>query len=374
MNSAITPFDSPSLFEKREPKPDLSAAALHELLAQSQPEQVLPWTQLLPLIATLNDPPYFPKAALEYVDLHWPHYRTHVYEELLRYVNTPEQELNANDCRHIFAGCLLAHRRDADCFEIAKNLALFSNMQLENTLGDSHSELISSWFAAWCHHSFERVQWLREVSTGQHGHGWQMRYTCWAALAICGAESVIGFEQLDRDAIAFCEHFIDQMKQDIWIDPAQPDDIFDASTYVSFAICEWMDVCLRPMHLPLVKSWFTAGYVDEGTVDWGSIQRDVDRLASKPLLIDANSPTYPKPSAKRFPKSVFEEIGWWAWFYEKYEPSPSDDSPWHAADPHGDFYREHGQSLPFVRLEAKIGRNDPCSCGSGKKYKKCCGA
>lgn len=26
----------------------------------------------------------------------------------------------------------------------------------------------------------------------------------------------------------------------------------------------------------------------------------------------------------------------------------------------------------IVRVE-KIGRNDPCSCGSGKKYKKCCG-
>lgn len=24
--------------------------------------------------------------------------------------------------------------------------------------------------------------------------------------------------------------------------------------------------------------------------------------------------------------------------------------------------------------EVKIGRNDPCSCGSGKKYKKCCGS
>jgi SWIM/SEC-C metal-binding protein len=23
--------------------------------------------------------------------------------------------------------------------------------------------------------------------------------------------------------------------------------------------------------------------------------------------------------------------------------------------------------------EEKIGRNDPCPCGSGKKYKKCCG-
>jgi SEC-C motif domain protein len=26
------------------------------------------------------------------------------------------------------------------------------------------------------------------------------------------------------------------------------------------------------------------------------------------------------------------------------------------------------------REEPKIGRNDPCSCGSGKKFKKCCGA
>ncbi|HDP1356122.1 TPA: SEC-C domain-containing protein, partial [Klebsiella pneumoniae] len=22
--------------------------------------------------------------------------------------------------------------------------------------------------------------------------------------------------------------------------------------------------------------------------------------------------------------------------------------------------------------EAKVGRNDPCPCGSGKKYKQCC--
>lgn len=28
---------------------------------------------------------------------------------------------------------------------------------------------------------------------------------------------------------------------------------------------------------------------------------------------------------------------------------------------------------PYRREEPKIGRNDPCTCGSGKKYKKCCG-
>ena len=25
------------------------------------------------------------------------------------------------------------------------------------------------------------------------------------------------------------------------------------------------------------------------------------------------------------------------------------------------------------RVEQKLGRNEPCSCGSGKKYKNCCG-
>src|SRR6185437_11046735 len=28
----------------------------------------------------------------------------------------------------------------------------------------------------------------------------------------------------------------------------------------------------------------------------------------------------------------------------------------------------------IVREVPKVGRNDPCPCGSGKKYKKCCGA
>ena len=31
-------------------------------------------------------------------------------------------------------------------------------------------------------------------------------------------------------------------------------------------------------------------------------------------------------------------------------------------------------SQPIVNAKKKVGRNDPCPCGSGKKYKKCCGA
>ena len=32
------------------------------------------------------------------------------------------------------------------------------------------------------------------------------------------------------------------------------------------------------------------------------------------------------------------------------------------------------QRVQPVRVENKVGRNDPCPCGSGKKYKNCHGA
>lgn len=40
------------------------------------------------------------------------------------------------------------------------------------------------------------------------------------------------------------------------------------------------------------------------------------------------------------------------------------------------FSHSDGSTLkqPAVRSEKKVGRNDPCTCGSGRKYKKCCGA
>jgi uncharacterized protein len=42
-----------------------------------------------------------------------------------------------------------------------------------------------------------------------------------------------------------------------------------------------------------------------------------------------------------------------------FEPDDEDE---YSADP----------QEPYVRATPKVGRNDPCPCGSGKKYKKCC--
>jgi preprotein translocase subunit SecA len=37
------------------------------------------------------------------------------------------------------------------------------------------------------------------------------------------------------------------------------------------------------------------------------------------------------------------------------------------------YRHNHGRQLGPVVPTEKVGRNDPCPCGSGKKYKKCCG-
>lgn len=42
--------------------------------------------------------------------------------------------------------------------------------------------------------------------------------------------------------------------------------------------------------------------------------------------------------------------------------------------PHRHADSDHAPAATYVRAAAKIGRNDPCPCGSGSKFKKCHGA
>ena len=54
--------------------------------------------------------------------------------------------------------------------------------------------------------------------------------------------------------------------------------------------------------------------------------------------------------------------------------SPQQQRP-SGAPPPGMAMPQAPQPVAPVRRDApKVGRNDPCPCGSGRKYKKCCGA
>ncbi len=60
--------------------------------------------------------------------------------------------------------------------------------------------------------------------------------------------------------------------------------------------------------------------------------------------------------------SIFEENGW------KYTVGLEPDNPEDITD----LERLLNPPKPQIS-EKKAGRNDPCPCGSGIKYKKCCG-
>ena len=43
------------------------------------------------------------------------------------------------------------------------------------------------------------------------------------------------------------------------------------------------------------------------------------------------------------------------------------------ARPNAPQAQQERRAIEPVRVEKKVGRNDPCPCGSGKKYKNCHG-
>ena len=55
------------------------------------------------------------------------------------------------------------------------------------------------------------------------------------------------------------------------------------------------------------------------------------------------------------------------------ETAPERRNPWvEAVESRGEAPRSASRSAPRLASGQKVGRNDPCPCGSGKKYKKCC--
>jgi hypothetical protein len=94
---------------------------------------------------------------------------------------------------------------------------------------------------------------------------------------------------------------------------------------------------------------------------------ELDEVEASPrgLWLDRNRTRYP-PIA-----DVADATSWWAAFDKSRGRGPvGHDAMAHA---HDTSLHENEQIEPY-RAPPKVGRNEPCPCGSGRKYKKCCGA
>jgi len=111
--------------------------------------------------------------------------------------------------------------------------------------------------------------------------------------------------------------------------------------------------------MPSLESAYTADLVDPSVCSLESLRKDLELTPEEALA---------KAFAHRTPliEDTVKELSWWACF-QPLRPKPAS-----IRDSESPARTYVAPNRVTVTKGPKIGRNDPCPCGSGKKYKKCC--
>jgi hypothetical protein len=110
-----------------------------------------------------------------------------------------------------------------------------------------------------------------------------------------------------------------------------------------------------------IRSAFMEGLLDPGYMSPQEVDREWKKTEEEVLAVS-------RENCRGLIVDVHAEMEWWACFDpdEKVARCPEYDN----VDP---VPVGRHNPVSMIRTEPKISRNAPCSCGSGKKYKKCCG-
>ena len=93
-----------------------------------------------------------------------------------------------------------------------------------------------------------------------------------------------------------------------------------------------------------------------------AIETDGVRLIMRAELVQRQPPPAAPPAQLQAQKAEMDYLG---------GRPPQETAP--GVPPRAPAPPDPGSPRPVVRGAPKVSRNDPCPCGSGKKYKKCCG-
>jgi hypothetical protein len=106
--------------------------------------------------------------------------------------------------------------------------------------------------------------------------------------------------------------------------------------------------------------------VDPTYIGFDDVQRDLTMGKDLVLARLADNPH------RHLVADTIQEMGWWACFRD--ERSSRVKGAAQASAKSKPTALVTRAFAPIKKTKPKIGRNEPCTCGSGKKYKKCCGA
>jgi hypothetical protein len=118
--------------------------------------------------------------------------------------------------------------------------------------------------------------------------------------------------------------------------------------------------------VPLVKRAFERGFINPQGLDFEDFETELRRA-----LDGGPPPGWQDEREFELFGDTIEELADWAYLDpdEEADEWESDETEERIADEHVLWSAREG---PAVNPYKGVGRNDPCPCGSGKKFKKCC--
>jgi len=276
----------------------------------------------------------FPRAALAFAEENKDEVAPYLIQVLEDTAKNPEITEDGEYMLHMYAMHLLASWRITKAYEPMLAIGGFSDEIIESMMGDVVTETYGRCLASVCDGN---VSLLKQRFVDENTSIWSRTAAliAWQVRVIAGENDraeLIDFLSTQGENIA-------RQRQD-----ADEGDAVLLETIVDVATA----LCATEM-AEQVNRWFADNLLDlqMSDQDWFNEHIRQDYNASRALELE---------HGKSYIQDVEKEMGWWSGFQDEKKPS------------FRDTYTQH-----TIRKEPKIGRNDPCPCGSGKKYKKCHG-
>lgn len=290
------------------------------------------WGYIAEMLACVDGT--FPFAAVHEARDDWPKVREHFFAELVRAVADPEGAIDEENALPIYAIYLAAEKCDAAFAQPMLDLLRLPIEQIDGLIGDSLTDGMGRCLAS-VHRGDDAP--IRALAADDDRDIY-VRLAAIDALVVRTIEGDAEHEDVARFIFSLAQPVAAAL---IATPPSRPsweqrddDDVFFNLLVVTLAELG------ATQYWPMLEQWDRDGLIDPQHEDLPGLRATM--FASREERI-ANML---KP---HYVRDAIAEMSWWACFNE--EPVET-----------------------YVRDQPKVGRNDPCPCGSGKKFKKCCGA
>lgn len=264
-----------------------------------------------------------------------------VLEEIADPVQAAEIDAEGGYMAHLYAMFLLAQFREARAYPLMLRIALLSSDLLESLFGDILTESLGQVLASVCDGNLEGMQSLIENPAADE----------WVrGAALGGLTTLVAAGVKSREEV-LC-YFADLFRGKLT----------DKNDVVWSELVAYSADLYAPELLAEIEEAYENGLIDPSFIGLDDVKRDLARGKDWAMEQLARDPH------RHLIDDTVKEMAWWDSFQEKKPesklpgmPGINSLNPWQE-----DSYSGFKRALP------KIGRNDPCPCGSGMKYKKCC--